>query len=336
MRKRTGYVQAAAVRVPATGRVQVTPYDAEHAFAWPDLVLPDGRRHRRGSPHFTAADLDLEAGIPLSAQDGPLPGLNGEPLVAGDRLLVLAWQGMTIRASTPVVQAVALDGEAVQAGNGGVPYRETQLDFDGQAGQWVRLEEVGDLGLANTSYRYHLLIDPSGRVLTRSDWHYQPYWQLPVTGHYRLMVETGEKPAHATVRVRTVRQLAASMPTDGSPLTFTATEPGEWVLATFGMPEGLGYRLHKASSNVTGDWAAFTEPTDRFLCDWDGPLGCGDYSYGEVGPGVADSVPFSGYHPDTWVVVLAMAPGQTGDATLSLVLQSASTPMSRGTALPRL
>jgi hypothetical protein len=334
MKRRTGYVEAAAVRVPATGRVQVTPYDADRWFAWPDLVLPDGRRHRRGSPHVTAADLYLEAGMPLSAQDGPLPGLEHKPLVAGDRLLVLAWKGMTMRASTPVVRQVALDGEAVPAGNGGVPFRETQLEFQGQAGQWVHLEEVGDLGLVDTSYRYHLLIDPSGRVLTRSYWPYHAYWQLPVTGHYRLMVESGEKPAHAIVRVRVIRQVAEPMPTDGSPLTFSAKDPGEWVLTTFDMVEGLAYRLHVVSASAPGDWEAFTEPTDRFLCDWDGPLGCGDYSYGEVGPRVPDSFPFSGCHPDSWVVVLAMPPGQTGVAALSLVLQSASTSMRRDTALP--
>lgn len=315
---RTGYVQAAAVQVPATGRVQVTPYAAERPFTWPDLILPDGRRHRRGSPHFVPADLALESGIPVSAQDGPLPGLEDRPLHPGDRVLVLAWGSLRILASTPAVRPVTLDGPAVVAGNGGVPFRETQLEFDGQAGQWVHLELVGDLGLADAYERYHLLIDPTGQVLTRSETPYHPYWQLPVTGRYRLMVEAGKKPAQATVRVRTIRQLAESMPTDATPLTFTATEPGEWVLTTFAIAVGLQYRLHVSSTSTTGDWEAFAEPTARFLCDYGGPMGCGDYTYGWVDPGLPDSYPMGGYKPGSWVVVLAMAPGQSGDVTLSL------------------
>ena len=319
LKKRIGYVQAAAVRVPATGRLQITPYDADSSFKWPDLVLPDGRRHRRGSWHFTAIDLALEAGNPVSQQDGPLPGLEATPLVAGERLLVLAWATMTIRASTPVVRPVVLDGEAVPAGNGGVPFRETQLEFEGEAGQWVYLEQDGELVPPDSFDRYHLLLDPRGRVLTRSQRPQVPYWQLPETGAYRMVLESGRRAAAASVRVRTVAGVGA-LPTDGTAVTFTATSPGQWRFATLVLPPDTAYRLHVVSADMTVPWRGFAETTHRFLCDIDGPLGCGDFDYVWVEDQVTDSTwVLSGYvKPGPWVVVVAPPRGGTGSVTLSL------------------
>jgi hypothetical protein len=317
--RRLGYLEALALRVPASGRVQVSTYN-RLGGRWPDLVLPDGRRFQHANPHGTASDVALEAGLPPLWQDGHLTGLADDPLAAGDRVLFIAHGSMNVVASTALEHDVAIDGPATRVDNDDRPYRETQLSFDGTAGQWVYLEVDGQLLGGLDGSRYHLLINPAGRVLLRALSPGYPYWQLPETGRYRLMVETSLLPVNAQVRVRTVRQIGA-MPTDGTPVTFMPATPGEWTMATFDPPPGIGLRLHVVGAETSAKWSAFAEPRRRFLCRSDGPLGCFGYEHVEVWPGRLDS--FDGIYAREgnrgWTLALRMPPGGTGSVTLSLV-----------------
>jgi hypothetical protein len=64
LRQRDGYRQAVVVRVPATGRVQVTPYNVEANLS---VILPDGRRHRHRHAPADPADS-----TPMSRSTGLL------------------------------------------------------------------------------------------------------------------------------------------------------------------------------------------------------------------------------------------------------------------------
>jgi hypothetical protein len=225
--------------------------------------------------------------------------------------------------------------------NGGVPFREVQVEFDGSAGEWVHLERVG---APTTPFADPVLVDPTGHQLLNPTLVYHPYWQLPLSGHYRVMLATGEAPFSGTVRVRRMRLLPQVMPTDGSPLTFAASTPGEWMLASFSLPESDLHAIHVESFTAEGDWSAFVDREERYLCVGS-PFDCGTGTYAVATAEHLVSATFNYWVPaGSWVVVVRMATGQTGSVTLSLPpttafprpQPSARTPISRGTALPRL
>ena len=310
---RRGYVDAALLRVPPTGRVQVTP-TRRHQAGWDTVMLPDGTE---GDLEFSLGAY-VEAGLPVSDGLGAL-NPDDEPLApvhAGDRLLFIALGAMDAQATSAIVVPAVLDGAAVTVTNGGVPFRETQAEFDGVAGQWVHLERVG----VPATYGFDPgLVDPQGRQLLNPTSVYHPYWQLPVTGRYRVQVPTSPSSFSGTLRVRTVRVLTEPMPTDGSPLTFTASTPGEWMLARFSLSTGDIRSIHLHAAEASGDWSAFVDREQRYLCTPMGPLDCGTGTYATVDATHPDSGPLNLWNPTgPWVMVVRTATGQGGTVTVSL------------------
>jgi hypothetical protein len=311
---RQGCIKAVAVRVPARGRVQVTP-DRFGGSEWPDMLLPDGTRSSRGNRYVTAPDVALEAGSPPMWQAGPVYGLEDLTLHRHDRVIFVVRKATTLVVSTSQQRDVTVDGPAVTATNVGRPYQETELAFDGVAGQWVHLEQEGTLVGRSDRYRYPSLVGPDGHVLVAAWNATHPFWRLPVTGRYRMLVETGAAPVSAQVRVRSIRVIGA-MPTDGSPLTFTAASPGEWMLASFDIGDGDVRRLQAVGSDTAAGWTAFAESTTRFVCSFDDHPGCSDHSQALVDAGHPASLDPLG--PDSWTVVVALPPTATGSVTVTL------------------
>ncbi len=127
-----------------------------------------------------------------------------------------------------------------------------------------------------------MLSTRKAEVLPRALGAVHPYWQLPETGDTGSLVVSGQAAVTATVRVRAMRQVGAHCRPTAPRLTFTATSPGEWMLATVDLAPTVEVRLHLVSTDSAAPWEAFAEWTHRFLCDYTGPLGCGDYAYGWV------------------------------------------------------
>jgi hypothetical protein len=257
----------------------------------------------------------VEAGQRITGAEGALPRSTESHLRlrAGQRLLLIGDRPMRVLATSAVDVRTKVDCPAVKISNQGIPYRETQLGFDGTAGDWVNLERVGVPKEADLS---PVLVGPSGYQFLRVS---NPYWHLPVTGHYRLMVPTGAEPFAGKIRVRRMRLLPQPMPTDGTRATFTTGSPGEWMIAEFDMPGSQAYWLHVGSFTATGDWSAFAEKEHRHLCDWTGGLDCGTGDHVEVDASHPDSSP-------DWpltgcglcALVVRMPSGTSGSVTLSL------------------
>ena len=85
----------------------------------------------------------FEAGYKIYGSGGPLHGAGGGgalQLEAGDQLLlVLSGSGPVVQSVAKKV-AVAIDAPATTLPPSEVPYRDYELDFEGQAGSWVHLE----------------------------------------------------------------------------------------------------------------------------------------------------------------------------------------------------
>lgn len=313
LRYRRGYVDAALLPVPPTGRVQVTP-TSRHQAGWDTVLLPDGAA---GFLDFSLG-VYVEAAQPLSDGQGALnPDAEPQaPVRAGDRLLFIARGAMDVQATSAIVVPAVLDGPAVTVSNGGVPFRETQAEFDGLAGQWVYLERVG---VPARHWFDPGLLDPQGHQLLNPTGAYHPYWQLPVTGRYRVQVPTSDSSFSGTLRVRSMKVLSEPMPTDGSPLTFAADTAGQWMLARFSLAAGDMRSIHLDSAVASGRWSAFADREQRYRCTPLGPLDCGTGTYAAVDATHPDSGPFNLSDPTgAWEMVVRMATGQGGTVTVSL------------------
>ncbi len=317
---RRGYLQAVALRVPTTGRVQLAPTSTKQYGVWNEVFFPDLSRYNvGGGPDFPESEaLFFEAGHRIFNFFGALPlSTSSSSMVwPGQRLLVVTVDRIRVRATSAIRVATTVDGAPLTITNGDRALRETQVEFDGTADQWVTLERTGES--ADSDYRFPMLLDPNGDQVLPPPLLYQPFWQLPVTGHYRVMVPTTKAGFTAGVRMRAVRVVDQPMPLDGSPLTLSATTPGEWVLATFSLAQYDLRRLHLEAATMTGDWQAVANVDGRYQC-YGSPNDCGSFSYGTVDATQPDSTSFGAWHPTGgWVVVLEPTPGVLGQVTVSL------------------
>jgi hypothetical protein len=302
-----GFIDAVRVRVPAHGRLQVTtPVYSNHSWGHIDsLVLPDGSHHS-----VNGWTLWLEDAHPIATEFGRLhDGARGGPLVAhaGQSVTLLASGRPKVFASIAQPVSVTVDGPPTALPPGDVPYRQYQVEFDAVAGTWLHNEVTG---VVRRPQKTWTLLSPHGKRL-RTNW-----WQVPKTGHYRLMLPM---PSSGTgqVRIRTIR-IEAATPVDGTHLTLSTSEPGQWVLAPMTLAEGVGYQLHSHSATTTGDWRAFATMQRVLTCPHD-PTGCGDHSYGWVSSTTPTSEVFGGYQPELpWMVLLAPDPGVSVSVDVSV------------------
>jgi hypothetical protein len=315
-----GYIRAVRVTVPASGQLQVMTPRA----SFTSLIVA-GRRYRLADwPEYYDATygkryLFLEADHRIETADfrttqnaaagARSRALRATPLTmpvlhAGERVLALTAdppgeepvRGVQVWASTPQTVPVAVDGDAVVLTAGELPYREFQLDYSGIAGTWLHLEMVGSLGG----------VAPTGA------------WYVPVTGPARVLLRTGAHHAMATMRLRTVRQLPDPLPVDGTPVTFEALEPGQWVIGgTAGGNHGY-FELHASASTLAEDWSAQARRPILPSGPYDpGCNGCGDYLGGTVWAQQPVSGVFGG-SSEPWLVVLAVPSDQVGRVDLAL------------------
>jgi hypothetical protein len=270
----------------ATGGKRYLFLEAEHRIETADFRTTQNPAARTSSRAARATPLTmpvLHAGERVLALTADPPG--AEPV-----------RGVRVWASTAKAVPVVVDGDSVVLTAGELPYREFQLDYQGIAGTWLHLEMVGFLGG----------VAPTGA------------WYVPVTGPARVLVRTGADVATSTVRLRTVRQLPDPLPVDGTPVTFEALEPGQWVIG--GTAGGnAGYLGLQASASTLADgwqglarWPSYpTEPSDP------GCNGCGEFTSGQVDAQHPVSEPFGGTS-GPWLVVLSVPPDQVGRVDLSL------------------
>ena len=274
---RRGYVEAVAVVVPASGRVQVTPFSGERT--WSALLLPDGITYTSEDCWTDRACEEpwtsyLEAGRPLGGIEGPFAtGPRGETTVleARDRILYVAG-AVGLVARTTTVARVAVDGPQVDFGDVRLSH-EVALEVDLTAGQWFRLDRVGTDG----DVRPDLVLSDGSQVPAPWVGYGVAYWQAPVTGTYRVLLRRWwgtDRPVPIVAGLRSMRAVSTPLPTDGTPVDYQVTTPGEWVVAPV---TGSGQvQLSGSGSEGALGWFASAETSQRFYCDIYGPLGCGD------------------------------------------------------------
>lgn len=323
---RVGYIRAVRVTVPTSGRLQVmTPWRVAPTPPSFTSVIVAGRRYRLADwPEYYGSDVGkrylfleaehrIEAADSRAAQDLMVRPLARdariEPVTmpvlhASERVLVLTGdppgvepvRGVRVWASTTQAVPVVVDGDPVVLTAGELPYREFQLDYWGTAGTWLHLEMVGSLGG----------VAPAGA------------WYVPVTGPARVLVRAGFDAATASVRLRTVRRLADPLPVDGTPVTFEALEPGQWVIGgTAGGYPGY-FELRASSSTLVEGWQGLA----RMPIYPSGPFDPGCNGCGEFQSGLVDAQqplsPVFGGSSGPWLVVLSVPPGQLGRVDLAL------------------
>jgi len=124
--------------------------------------------------------------------------------------------------------------------------------------------------------------------------------------------------ARATARVR-LSTVLAPMPLDGTPVTFTAATPGQWVLAPVTLDDG-SYTLDATGWTVPGRWSGRASAVDELHCPVMGPIGCGEHSAGYVNARHPASgffsVGYGGRNP--WAVLLRVPSASTGSVDLAL------------------
>ena len=317
--ERRGYLQAVAVQVPASGRVQVTPRQDGGVGVWERLVLPHGRAYTADDCWIDEACGDgsilyLEAGRPIGAYAGPYgAGPDGGPVVtqAGDRVLVVTDESLTFVAKTDLLRPTTVDGAPVDVSEAAA-YQEVALELDGAAGQWIRLEPVaGDATL------YPDLVGADGTQEPGSWRGTLAFWQLPTTGRYRIVLGGDRVAEDAVVRVRSVRPVATPLRTDGTPVEYPVTTRGEWLVAPV---EGTGgVSLNGTATAGADGWFGYAESLPRYRCSYYGPLGCGDFQSMYVDEGFqGPRYLFDQMFLDEGggVVVVGMAPAATGVVTL--------------------
>jgi hypothetical protein len=308
-----GYIRGVRVTVPASGRLQVmTPRESFTSLVvagrryrladWPEYYdATYGKRYLFLEPEHQIETADFRTPITAAAKATPL---QMPVLHAGERVLALTAdppgaepvRGVRVWASTAKAVPVVVDGDPVVLAAGEIPYRELQLDYWGIAGTWLHLEMAGSLGG----------VAPTGA------------WYVPVTGPARVLVRTGADPATSTVRLRTVRQLPDPLPVDGTPVTFEALEPGQWVIGgTAGGNSGY-FELRASGGTLAEGWLGLARmpsypsgPSDP------GCNGCGEFTSGHVDAQSAVSEPFGGTS-GPWLVVLSVPPDQVGRVDLAL------------------
>jgi len=161
-------------------------------------------------------------------------------------------------------------------------------------------------------------------------------WYLPEAGRYRLTARTDPEHESGTVGLSTVRELETELPADGQPLAFTAQKPGEWMLATGQLDDPP--RALAADAVGATEWQVFANLLPLQLCR---SAFCADGSSAYLSPeSPTNYLPLS--FAGRYLYLVAFGPGQTGTVSLRLTdppapgTQPASTPIRRGTALPRL
>jgi hypothetical protein len=209
-----------------------------------------------------------------------------------------------------VVPAV-LDGAAVPV-SAPRSYAEVGASFESAGDQWVTADVEGSL--ASRSESQLALVDATGETLVglgQATFGGMPdLWYLPEPGRYRLMVRTDPGHGSGTVRLSTARVLDQQMPADGTPLAFTARQPGEWMLATGHLGKG-SYQL-TAEAQGTTEWTAAANILPFFVCRI---AFCGDSRSALLTQDIS-----SNYFPmqveGDWLYLVALGEGQTGTVSL--------------------
>jgi hypothetical protein len=310
-------VNAVRVTVPATGRLRLTLSNAAAPGAeFVGLVLPGGRWYPLKNARNYYGTLYFEDHRPIANAFGRLRGAGGDGALvshAGDRVTVIAGgAAMTVWKSVAQTASTTVDAAAVSLPPAAVPYSDYHVQFDAVAGTWLHGEVLGAGGRPEFDAQ---LIGPHGRLFDNALW-----WRVPTTGQYTMVVPTDST---AQVRIRKIRVLDPVVPVDGTAVTFTATRPGEWVMAPMNLGETGLYRLSAPSSSTTGDWQAIATGQGTLHCG--GANGCGDWSYGLVSQEQATSLDTFGTQSglgNPWLVMFEPDPGTTG--TVSLSVQPAS------------
>jgi len=316
LRHQKAFDHAVAIRVPAKGQVLVQP---NHNHVWRAIVKPDGSRLSIDGQ----SALMLRPGRPITDAGGlPVTDWGGRRVVAhaGERLLLVGAKATRVRAQRVPFVTAAVDGPAVTIDNQERPARLAFVEFQGRAGNWVGVVHSASAG--STSLDLPLRLHrPHGVEVTRS---FGPldYWQLPVSGRYRLIVPIPAD-ASSSVRLQSIAEVG-TLPSDGTPKTFVVQDPGQWQLATVVVPaDGPpgAYTLQAGTSSLGGEWRALLEVGHRYVCSIYAPPGCSENTYQLVGPAGAAG----GWSPvRSWigdrrlVVLLATPPGQTGAVDLSV------------------
>jgi hypothetical protein len=343
-RSRGAYGEWTTVVVPRRGRVQVrltstpqeAPWCALYVEGYPMLDMANWHQEYESSPRA----IYLKAGVPVSNELGTMaPWGGGTPVPRAGQRVVLGpcEDGLRARATRTRLVPGTLDGAPVAVA-AERRYQEVGLRFRSASDQWVTATVEGRL--TSRSMPELALTGPDGSTLVglkhATFGGFPDLWYLPEAGSYRLMVRTDAEHRTGTVSLSSVRELAAEVPSDGQPLAFTAQEPGEWVVAIgelFDPPRALS-----AEAVGTTEWQAFADLLPLQLCR---SAFCADGSSAFLSPESSTS-----YFPlsvaGRYLYLVAFGPGQTGTVSLRLTAppapgaQPARTPISRGTALPRL
>ena len=344
-RSRGAYGEWTTVVVPSRGRVQVrltsTPKEAPWCTlfvkGYPMLDVANWHQEYELSPRV----IYLEAGVPVSNELGTMaPWSGGETPVphAGQRVVLGPCEnGLRARATKTRLVPGVVDGAPVAV----APerrYQEVGVRFTSSGDQWVTATVAGPL--ASRSLATLALTGPDGSTLVGLNHAtfggFPDLWYLPEAGSYGLMVRTDAEHRSGTVALSSVRELAAQVPSDGQPLAFAAEKPGEWVVATGQLVDPP--RALAAEAVGTTEWRAFADLLPLQLCR---SAFCADGSSAYLSPeSPTNYFPLS--TEGRYLFLVAFGPGQTGTVSLRVTAppapggQPASTPISRGTALPRL
>jgi hypothetical protein len=306
-------VDAVRVEVPESGRLKLFGTDPRPGYgpAFAGMVLPDGTWHPTSYNTYY-----FENGRKVSNFTGPLTGPlagaggNGSPkTMGGDKVIVVVDLPLTVWQSTAIPVSTTVDGPTLTLPASKVPYREYQVEFDAPAGLWLHPEVIWPV-TGVPGFGGALGSKGSGS-----------YWHITSAGHVRLNLFTFGTTELTQLRIRTIRQLTTPMPVDGSHLTLTSEDPGEWVMVPMTLSNtGSFYRMNAHSFTATGPWNALATGQTVLHCGPRSGNGCGDGSTGQVSPEYVTSAPFglpSGL-PNPWMVLLRPDPGVTASVEISV------------------
>lgn len=297
---RRGFARLGRVRVPADGFVGV------------EVTVPYRLVLRDGSAIAPRSGINLEAGRPIHFWDRSRE--DSRDLRAGEPLLLVPRQSRgTFEAFAGTVSPVTVDGAGVELIVDEQRGRDTILELMGQAGQWVHVESPPQ------PFSYFGLYGPDGQLVVGPGYG-NSWWQLPTTGRYRLFPFfccEPQLPLATTARVRSIREVAA-MPTDGTPVVFTAQAPGEWILAPLTKTSpALALRVIDFSSSSWAAKATYVPSICGTRSATDCPVGS-SLAVSPTTPVASTPDVVSTARLGPWQLVVQFAPGQTGSVTLAM------------------
>ncbi|MDR7253219.1 hypothetical protein J2X46_002204 [Nocardioides sp. BE266] len=200
--------------------------------------------------------------------DMPGPMRYDQPSPVG-RYFAVVDPGTTVSLGVTQLQPVAVDGPAVTVTRGTKDNVAAYLVFTGEAGQWI-YPELTSATNDPTEVRWWIpqTLDVLGESPAAAratcpggdQTSYCPIIQLPASGTYVMNVING--PGYGTaVNVR-VRSAARATPAtvNGSTVTYTVTNPGQWVVGE--LPE-----LPRQASGGSDATVTLSNPTGS-LGDW--------------------------------------------------------------------